>query len=316
MKSLARRGRQFLVDALYALALSNKSIPQFSPRMSVRRMAKIKAGILVKFIIDSLLSVRSEKESLVGIRRYSRLDKKSSVLVIANGPTAQKLNLAEVMKYKSLGEIEVFGVNFAILDEKFEAVIDFLVLSDPGMHPNCESERAVQLWEKIVRQERIKIVTPTSWHVYLKDSVCKSIGCLHFKDTSLEGFSLNIDPTKPRGYISLTAYKALAVALFFRYRNTFVVGIDNSMFRKITVDENNKLIQLSNHGAGLYPISEDFSEYFPDGIFDYFYDLSEAFRSLKYCFGRLPIINLGIESEVDCFEKITPNNPFYNLINS
>jgi hypothetical protein len=277
-------------------------------------MIKIKIGIIVRYLVESILAYQSEKHSLDGIRDYSKLARNSSVLLIANGPSAKKLNLSEVRKYKNLGELEVFGVNFSILDPNYEDIIDYLVLSDPGMHPNSDSSRAIQLWEKIQNQNRIKIITPSSWHSFLKQTICKSPGCLHFKDSSLEGFTLNIDPTKPRGYVSLTAYKALAVAIYLKYQRIFVIGIDNSMFRTIAVNEKNEIIQVSNHRIGIYPSSENLSNYFNEGIFDYFYDLSEAFRSLKFCFGRFPITNLGLNSEVDCFPKITVSDKLYSLI--
>lgn len=314
MSLAVKRVKNLVVRALYALTIRNTNIPQFSPRLSVRKMIKIKIGIIVRYLVESILAYGSEKHSLDGIRDYSKLAKNSSALLIANGPSAKKLNLSEVRKYKNLGELEVFGVNFSILDPNYEDIIDYLVLSDPGMHPNSDSSRAIQLWKRIQDQNRIKIITPSSWHPFLKQTICKSSGCLHFKDSSLEGFTLNIDPTKPRGYVSLTAYKALAVAIFFKYQRIFVIGLDNSMFRNIAVNEKNELTQFSNHGIGIYPSSENLSSYFNEGIFDYFYDLSEAFRSLKFCFGQFPITNLGLNSEVDCFPKIDAANRFYSLI--
>jgi|688.fasta_scaffold290849_1 hypothetical protein len=309
--SLAKKS---LAKALYSLTLSVRYSPHLSPELSVRKIFLIKTGVLLRFIVDTLLSLNSDMGSLKGIRKFSKLKRDCSVIVIANGPSAKTLNLEKVKEYKLSGELEVFAINFSVLELKYEEITDYLVLSDPGMHPKSESARALDLWEKIRKQSSIKLITPSSWHRYLADTICKTLGCLHFKDTSLEGFTRNINPTRGRGYASLTAYKALAVALFFRYQKTFVIGMDNSMFRKILVDENNRLIQDSNHGAGIYPVSEDFSEHFSGGIYDYFYALSEAFRSLKFCFGKHPVVNLGLESEVDCFDKVKKTDPFYDLL--
>lgn len=314
MKQYVKLVKQTAVKALVDHFFSSKNFPNFSPQLSVRKLINIKVKILVRFTVESILYAWSERNSLRGLKNYSSLKKNCSVLVIANGPTVKNLNLIQVKRYKDLGKLEVFGVNFSILDLQYEKVIDYLVLSDPATHPNCKTDRATQLWEKVLSQSTFKVITPTSWHKDLKGTVCRSLGCLHFEDKSLEGFTLNINPTKPRGYVSLTAYKALAVALFFEYERTFVIGMDNSMFRSLTVDEDNNLIQFSNHGVGGYPSQENYSIFFTGGIFDYFYDLSEAFRTLKFCFGIYPVINLGLRSEVDCFSKIKPTDSFYALV--
>jgi hypothetical protein len=112
----------------------------------------------------------------------------------------------------------------------------------------------------------------------------------------------------------LTAYKALAFAVSARHSRVYIAGIDNSLFRTIQVDDKNRLLQLVNHYGQGYEGFSDFSALFPSGMYDYFASLSEDFRSLVNCFGKYKIVNLGINSEVDAFNKIVPSDPFYSLV--
>jgi len=147
--------------------------------------------------------------------------------------------------------------------------------------------------------------SPFSWfHIIQADSEL-STRALYFDDSGLEGWTKNISPLRPRGYIPLTAYKALAFANYLGFQRINIIGIDNSMFRTVAVDTENRLIQYPNHFFEKGAVTTDISYFYPTGINDYFRDMSLCFGSLASYFVGLPIVNLDGESLVDCFSKDT-----------
>jgi hypothetical protein len=102
----------------------------------------------------------------------------------------------------------------------------------------------------------------------------------------------------------MTSYKALAIAAFFKYHSIYLIGFDNNLFRSISTDEENRIIQGGNHaGKSNYQDVRNVSSFYPSGIGDYFYDVSYLFLRLRRCFSNLPIINLDKYSLVDAFSK-------------
>ena len=108
---------------------------------------------------------------------------------------------------------------------------------------------------------------------------------------------------KPRGYLSLTAYKALAVSIYLGYKEIFILGIDNTMYQTVDVDQDNLIHLDGNH------FYEDLSKessgtFYPSGMADLFYDYSLCFLDLRRCFGKQSnVTHLDPYSKVDAFRK-------------
>ena len=144
---------------------------------------------------------------------------------------------------------------------------------------------------------------PISWFYLIQTDSELAERTLFFDDSGLEGWTKNISPTRARGYLPLTAYKALAFAGYLDFRRINIIGIDKSMFRTVAVDFENRLIQYPNHFFERGAVTTDISGAYPTGINDYFRDMSLCFGSLASYFVGLPIVNLDVESLVDCFPK-------------
>jgi hypothetical protein len=119
----------------------------------------------------------------------------------------------------------------------------------------------------------------------------------------LEGWTRNISPLRARGYLALTVYKAIAISIFLGFRETKIIGVDNSMFQTISVDADNRLIQQPNHFFTKGGKTSDLTDFYPKGISDYFYDVSLCFYFLRRCFVGQPVSNLDPHSLVDVFPK-------------
>ena len=279
-------------------------------------LQKVSGYVDLIFSIPIRFSHRAALDRLRGLKHTKRA---LTALVIGNGPTAKELDFEQVKEMNSKSDFDIFLINYSILDYRLNSLKRFyLVLSDEQMMPMVHSDRNEELWRVIRESSGVTLITPTTWHKKFQELSCTNNDCLHFDDTALVGITKNISPMRPYGYTPLTAYKALSVAGFLGYNQILIIGIDNSMFRSISVDDTNSLVETENHSIGNYKYSRKYTrELMLDsryGISDYFYQLSLTYSSLKRYFKELPITNLGLQSEVDAFPKVGENSPWRFLV--
>ena len=273
---------------------------------SFSKLFSIKLFVFLNFLLNKLVVERKARKILLGTRRSAGSHVGKVALVVANGPSSNEVDWSLVKKERELGECFLFLINHSLNEpEVLERGADFLVLSDPGSHSSSLDPRTIKLWENISALPSLRLITPISWHRDIGDSRCDSLECLHFSDLSLESISVSTSPLKARGYPSLTAYKAMAFAKHLGFSTILIAGVDNSMFRALKVDSTNSLIQSPNHFVKQYGPSVNVTDIYPNGIADYFTELSEMFLSLRRCFRGTQIYNLGLQSEVDAFPKAT-----------
>lgn len=298
---------------------SHRSNIYLSPNLSVARLLVQKMSVFFSYVHQRLLNIKNFNTSLAGMKASEGLKKSRVALIVANGPSASKIDWRSVRDTKVSEELDLFLINYALLDasyEEFIDLVDFLVLSDPEMHPNSTSAKNVRNWERMKEIPNAQLISPTHWHLSIPDLACDKLECLHFNDFSLEGITDNVSPLRGRGYSSLTAYKALSCAIHFGYKRILIIGFDNSGFKDITVDSDLNLLQLPGHALGDYSKAWDCTSHYPRGIGDFLYDYSELFLSLRRCFRSYDITNLGLHSEVDAFPKIQPVDEYFSLIRS
>ena len=231
-------------------------------------------------------------------------------LVLGNGPSINAIDWEKLALEKS--NLDVFVVNWFVLSANM-FVPDYVVLSDPAMHPLSKSdERNSLLWKKLEELNSVILIVPVSWFRVLRNDSRFNQRIICFVDSSLEGWWTGISPLLPRGYASLTAYKALAVANYFGYSRISILGIDNTMFRGLHVSSSNQIL-LKDHHFYSSDKDDDLSNFFPNGVADYFYDLSLCFIYLKSCFSKLNhVVNLDELSLVDTFTKSKSHASYLN----
>jgi hypothetical protein len=277
-----------------------------SINFSLFRLFSIKTQVLAFFVVSKLLTERKSYRALRGTKLATGEFGGKIALIVANGPSSKDVNWAVVDRERQNGNCFLFLINHSINDPKVrERGADFLVLSDPGSHPHSTDPRTIDLWANLLTIPELQLITPVSWHASDSAIKCEIGKCFHFSDLSLESIRTSTSPLKPRGYPSLTAYKALAFAKHLGFETILVAGFDNSMFRTLQVDSANSLIQTSNHFTDGYSPTINISAIYPNGIADYFAELSEMFLSLRRSFKGTKIYNLGLQSEVDAFPKAT-----------
>ena len=226
-------------------------------------------------------------------------------LVLGNGPSLAKLNSNSV----SSGNPDIWVVNdFYKVKQAIDLKVTHYVLSDPAYFSGLPIEINDRL-KPIIDYVKVKNATLILPH-WAKDFLFKKIvstQVLYFDDRSLSAWSKNTTPIKPRGYISLTLYKALGFALYLGYKKINILGMDNSEFVNYHSDEENRLLLNSNHAYQNERDTYDISNEYLDGM-------ASAFSSLAHNFGDLmrfkgPIVNLDGQSLTTRFPK-EANHPW------
>lgn len=232
----------------------------------------------------------SEMKSLKNSRSGRR------VLVLGNGPSIQKLNSGALKD--CIDEIIVVN-DFYKMDLANQIRPSFYVLSDPdsfdSLHPKYAN--VAQDLRNYIQQNDSYVVAP---HTKSQSKFLLSIDkVIYFDDRELRP-QRKISPLKPRGYCSVTLYKALSLAIHLGYSEIYILGLDNTEFINYRTDAENRLWN------GDYEVTS----LFPSGWEGRMSSYAFLFHDLEY-FRAYPIYNLDANSMVTKFPKNT-KSPLVN----
>lgn len=275
-----------------------------STHLSLSMLTLKRIRILVEGVLKVAITFPYRHRALKGVRKLRNSKLGRTALVIGNGPSLKKLDAAMIRsEYPSM---DVFAVNwFPLTSEAEDLKPDYLVLSDPLTHPeNREDPRNHDLWKYIDNVKDLVAFLPSWWFKSVGREDRESGRFLFFEDAGLEGWTRNISLTRPRGYLSLTAYKALAAACYLGYDQILIIGIDNTMYKGLVVSADNS-VYLNSHHFYQSSASGNLTNITPNGVADVFFDISLCFHDLRRCFGdQTGIFHLDPDSLVDAFPKL------------
>lgn len=230
--------------------------------------------------------------------KNTKFDRKA--LVIGNGPSQGFLD-AEQLNNFTLSGGETICVNFWHLNISLSThVPTWLVLSDPkSFNLSVQKSKSKGLIEYLHLNPKIKLVMPCSLLDEFRKFDLKNEVHI-FIDTELPIWK-NINPIFPRGYVSMTLYKALAWAIHLNFAETGIIGMDNTYPRNIYCDKNNRVLNLEVHG-GLndYVLDQTDDNSNIATVLDH---LLLIFYHLEF-FPTEKIVNLDPYSLTDRFKKI------------
>ena len=315
---------RYIAENEYVMALPRV----FHNRQQLR---KYYPDSVISLLLRKILSLRSLKsyliEVVIGWRlmiRIWRLKKSQHLydaMVIGNGPSQGYLDKKTLVEFQKKGG-QLFVVNFWPENKILSEVIpDYIIISDPGTlsltsadhllissDPGTSSIEAGEnfkdknnrLSEYLMANDSIKIACPISRCSELS-KIYGEQRVIGFVDSELRMWNRNINPLLPRGYLSMTLYKSLALAIWFGYKKIFVIGMDNTYLRTVYCNRDNKFINQEIHAAGA-DFAVDMSGMYGtvgDGIMD----ISQLFFDARK-FTRENVINLDQYSLTDAFFKI------------
>jgi len=261
---------------------------------------------LIRFTRRYPIEILHGFKGLKSTYKIRRSKSKIRALVIGNGPSQGYLNSEILDQFTRMGG-ETICVNYWNLNKDLAThVPSWMLFSDRATLNNKRYKyKTDSLVDYLRKNQNIKIVGPY-WlieQVRLKGLNNPTYSII---DSELP-FLKNINPLLPRGYVSMTLYKALAWAIHLGYSEIGIVGMDNTYPRNIFCDENNHTLNLNIH-SGTDDYVNDQSEMYPT-IASKMADLFLLFGSLN-CFPVKGIVNLDQYSLTDRFRKISLNEFF------
>lgn len=240
------------------------------------------------------------------VKQLRNINSKKFAFVFANGPSLGKIDPHKVSDYQKKG-YDVFAVNsFISSDFAKIAIPNYYVLSDPayfgiGMQ-FMKKERIQELKQdlELLNKYGINLFVPARFFRQFNNPK------KYLYNESENYLSNNYkDITKPMGYLSMTAYRALSIACYMGYKKIYICGIDNNYFTKVVVNKKNEIFFGNSH---FYDKESDEIDYYKiqetDGhtVGELLYNHHFLFKHLEK-FAGYPIVNLDPDSLVDSFTK-------------
>jgi hypothetical protein len=283
---------------------------------------KIRSRSIIGFIKERFL------ESVIGLIKYlyliakhfGQLQKLSSLksskngvraIVLGNGPSLGYLSEKQLLNFQNNGG-EVFAVNFWHSTHLGAVPPDYLIISDGATladpHspygkklPESVKQKNITLYKYLIENKKIKIFCPIS-RVSELEGRFDARRIYGFVDQQMRLITKNIDPRFPRGYVSMTLFKTLAISTYMGYNPICVLGMDNTYPRDTFCDSANRHFRLERHAGGADTLF-DLSSIYPS-MDVWAQDMFDLFSDLHRCFKNNNIINLDPYSLTDAFYKI------------
>jgi hypothetical protein len=279
------------------------SSPHTHPGGAIWRTVLQKFRVLALFLTRRIAQGSGKAEALQGMRQLEGSASGKELLLLASGPSADKINTREVAKRQKAGELIVVATNYFLHSPLAKTITpDFLVWSDSVFHPAKKADNA-DAWKLVDHTPGVSMVMPWTWQSILS-TMAVADRTVYFDNDSLEGWSTNTSPLYPRGYQGSTGVKALGFALHLEPRQVFVIGLDLSYFQSFRVDHDNRVVRQPTHLQGTDSGIQDITAHTINGIADSLYSTANQFLSLRQHFSGHPIINLDPDSLVDAFPKV------------
>ena len=302
--------------------------------LSLRTEVMINKGKAKKVEISTLsgISKRLAEDATLGAARFLRdifrghreMAKLSELkgaktdrtaIVIGNGPSQGLISAELLQEFKKAGN-EIIAVNFWHLNTGLSKVVpEYLVISDPATLADPKLNISIRdstragnetFLQYLKTHESIKLFVPIGRVNYFKRIFGES-RVLGFVDTEMRWLSSNIDPRFPRGYLGMTLYKALALAIHIGYKQIYLIGMDNTYPRDLFCDSNNRILSIDRH-AGVEEVHlVDQTQFIPN-MAVWAQDMFQLFSDLRNCFSGYQVLNLDCYSLTDVFPKINNIN--------
>jgi N-acylneuraminate cytidylyltransferase len=232
-------------------------------------------------------------------------------IVIGNGPSQGLISPEALGKFCQAGN-DVYAVNFwhknielATVPPQYLLISDPATLGDPtasGWNGELVVNANQGLLEYLLEHKDITLLTPVGRTKQLR-AILGENRVLGFIDTEMRWLTANIDPRLPRGYLSMTLFKALALAIHMGYRRIYIVGMDNTYPRDIFCNEENRIFNYERH-AGTDDYLVDVTSVVPS-MDVWAQDIFQLFHDLRRCFSGCQVLNLDCYSLTDVFPKVS-----------
>ena len=285
------------------LFLERYSSPHTHPGGSIWRTTVQKMRVLVNFVARRIALGSGRSDALRSLNNLKGSAQHQEILVIGSGPSSERLNVREAKKRQARGELVVVATNYYFNSQAADSLTpDYLVWADRAFDP--KNPKSAAAWKTVKQWDGVTLVVPWTWRQAIRAGEMQN-RMVYFDNDSLEGWTNNISPARPRGYQGGTGVKALAFALHLEPKVVFLVGVDLSYYKNFAVDEENRVIRRPSHVTGTDSGVQDISQHSVAGLADALYSTANQFLALHKFFSGRSIVNLDAGSLVDAFPKVS-----------
>lgn len=248
-----------------------------------------------------ILYIFPQRDELKRTNKLKNTTNGKKCFVFANGPSMNLLDVEKIEGYQKAG-FDVICVNSYILSDMAKTVVpNYYVLSDPvsfGVSENIVPNDVMD-----AQKRQIEHLNELNIPVFIPAQFSNlNLITNHYIFNDFENrFSKNIDPIKPRGYRTMTAYKTLAIACYMGYETIYICGFDNDYFKAISVDENNDAYIIDKHFYD-QGIKIRTTPSVGKGMGDILWEHHRLFKNLEL-FTHHNITNLNKNGLIDTFSK-------------
>ena len=272
-----------------------------------RRSLLVLGSINLQELFRAFMSPKFNRALLESTKSLKGSKAGETALILGNGPSLSMLDAEAVNESAP----DVWVVNeFYRVKELTDLRITHCVLSDIG-HLSPDQFETNEMFREMLQfcdEKNATYILPHWFGKYVLPFKMEKQPRFYFDDRELSAWTKNTRPTKPRGYVGLTLYKALAFAIFLGYEKIYILGMDNTQFMAHGSDLNNSILLRSNHAYSSHlekdkaSVQMDFSEKTLDGMASFFTTYSHIFADLRKFKG--PIYNLDQLSLTTAFPKL------------
>lgn len=235
------------------------------------------------------------------LKKIKNSKRNKKAFVFANGPSINKLDANKIKSYQEKG-FDIFAGNSYINSSFGKTVVpNFYIFSDNIHFGKKTSISLYNTYKKDVTN-----VLDLNIPIFIPHRYCKGLDWpkTYVFNDSFDIFSNNVvDMTKPKGYVSMTLFKAISAACYMGYETIYICGFDNDYFKKFEVDEDNNIFVPDEHFYSKENLeSVKRKEQFHKSMGEVLINTTLNFTGLEK-FKKNPIINLDKTSLVDSFSK-------------
>jgi hypothetical protein len=300
--------KNYIKEHRFIFSLKKKIIRQSVPSnligWSILRLLKHHAKLFVICILHFPVEFFKYRHFLYKTWKLGGSAKKKRALIIGNGPSQGYLKKIELDKFVETGG-ETYCVNFWNSNKSLRSHVPTWMVFSDEYHLFGKNFKSINLIKYLRGNPSINIIIPT-YHIKLARELKLPNKIYAIIDYELSIWR-NINPLFPRGYLSMTLYKALAWATYLNYHSIGLIGMDNTYPRKIYNDKKNCLIAMETN-AGNKDWLNNLSLLYSN-VAAYVDDLTRLFYHLEY-FPKKKIFNLDPYSLTDRFKKVTKDSFF------
>lgn len=273
--------------------------------LSVSRLLRMRARVLAKYAVQVATAPILRRRSLRLLAQMEGRENGQEAIIIALGPSASKLD-ADRLAQRQRSGCRVISLNHYALSDLSTIVPDYYVLADPHFF-NTIGSREEAVWAYIKAHPSITLFLPDRYEIPIN---LPPERIRRFNGLGLEGFTRNISPLRPRGFLSMTAYHALSLAGFLGFSRILIIGMDNDRFRAVALTEDRAVGVRPHHFFDNGYAGVQRLDWLVGGMPAFFEDVARLFGDL-WLFTNLPIENLDPHTLVDAFPVASDYRDFH-----